>query len=135
MRTLSTLAFAALVSAALFSPAHAQVLYGSIVGQVSDASGAIVPGATVKLTQQETNQIRTAVTNASGDYSFPSVPSGTYDVSVSKEGFQAYNARGVALAAGTTVRVDGNLRVGTVADTVLVTAESALLQTDRAEVR
>ncbi len=59
---------------------------------VTDASKAPVPGAAVRITNRETNQSRSAATNESGGYSFPTVPGGTYDVTVSKEGFQTFTA-------------------------------------------
>ena len=58
----------------------AQVLYGSLVGTVTDASGAAVPGATVTATNKETNLARTAVTGDGGTFSFTNVLAGTYDV-------------------------------------------------------
>ena len=115
--------------------APAQVLNGSIVGQVLDSTNAGVPGATVRLTHRETNQTRAGSSNASGEYSFQSLPGGHYDVMVSKEGFQTFNAQAVALTAGQVARVDAMLRVGAISETVSVTGEAAVLQTDRAEVR
>ena len=67
---------------------RAQVLYGSIAGTVRDSSAAPVPGAAVRVTNTSTNQSRDSLTNGSGDFSFPSLEAGPYDVTVSKEGFQ-----------------------------------------------
>src|SRR3954469_19074578 len=118
------------------SPSHAQVLTGTIVGQVVDASGAVVPDAKVKITHRETNESRESVTNAAGDYSFPSLPGGVYDAVISKSGFTTFTARGIAVTVGQVARVaDANLRVGQVSETVSVSAQAAVLQTDRAEVR
>ncbi len=115
---------------------QAQVLYGSIVGEVTDTTNAPVPGAVVRITHRQTNQSRTTTTSQAGVYSFPTLPGGTFDVVVSKEGFQTFTAQEVAVAVDRVVRVDAVLRVGTVSETVQVTAEAApLLQTDRAEVR
>ena len=116
-------------------PALAQVLYGSIVGQVADTSNAAVPDATVRITHRETNQSRIATTNEAGEYSFPTLPGGAYDIVVNKEGFQTFTAQGVSLAVGQVARVDASLRVGAISETVSVQAEAAALQTDRAEVR
>src|SRR5688572_5558543 len=133
MRTFATLFLS--VALMLATTAHAQVLVGSIVGQVSDTSGAGVPGATVRITHSETNQTRVTTTTASGDFNFPWLTGGSYNVAVSKEGFQTFNAQGISVATGQVVRVDAALRVGAISETVSVTADAAVLQTDRAEVR
>jgi hypothetical protein len=126
----------AVVAAALTpQAAEAQVLYGSIVGRVIDASNAVVPGATVRVTNKATSQARTGMTDESGNFSFPTLPGGIYEVVFSKEGFQAYTVGDVAVAVDQVVRVDATLRLGAVTETIQVTAESAALQTDRAEVR
>ncbi|HEV8146914.1 MAG TPA: TonB-dependent receptor [Bryobacteraceae bacterium] len=138
MRTVTQFVSAAVIAIASLTfalPTHAQVLYGSIVGQVADSSNAIVPGATVRLTNNETGQTRLATTNASGEYTFQTLPGGTYDITVTKDGFQTFSAKGVSLAAGQVARMDATLRLGAVTETISVNAEAAALQTDRAEVR
>ena len=115
-------------------PAGAQVLYGSIVGSVTDASGASVPDATVRVTQTQTNESREVKTNESGGYTLSSVPAGTYNVSISKTGFRDFSTQSIEVRLNTVVRVDAELRVGAQADTIRVTAEAAALQTDRADV-
>jgi Carboxypeptidase regulatory-like domain/TonB-dependent Receptor Plug Domain len=113
-------------------PAGAQSFYGTIVGVVTDASGAVVPGATVKATQTETNETRTGATNDAGVYTLSTVPAGTYVVSFSKSGFDLFEARGIDLTINTTVRVDAKLTVGGQPLTINVRSNSAELQTDRA---
>src|SRR5436305_7092903 len=108
--------------------ANAQVLYGSIVGDVTDVSKAAVPGAAVRITNQETNQSRVGVTNDAGVYSFPTIPGGSYDVTISKQGFQTFTERGVEVAADKVVRVDASLPVGAMTETVQVTGSAATLQ-------
>jgi hypothetical protein len=93
-----------------------------------------VPGATVRITHRKTNRSRVA-TNTAGDYSFPTLPGGTYDVLISKPGFQTFTAQGVAVTAGQVARVDAALHIGNISETVSVNAEAAMLQTDRAETR
>ncbi len=112
-----------------------QVLYGSIIGDVTDPTDAAVPDATVTVTHRETGVSRTVLTNAAGGYSIPNLPSGAYDVRISKEGFQTYAQTGVVVSINAVTRVDARLRVGAVAEAIEVTAEAAALQTDRAEVR
>ena len=65
----------------------AQVLYGSIVGSVTDSSGAAIQGAEVQVTQKETNETREATTNEAGGYTLSTVVAGTHTVSISKIGF------------------------------------------------
>src|SRR5712691_1733044 len=90
-------------------PATAQSLYGTIVGVVTDPSEAVVPAANVEARQTETNEKRTATTNDSGFYALSTLPSGTYVVSISKSGFDVFEARGINLTINTTVRVDAKL--------------------------
>ena len=132
-----TAAFAVLIFCILFSPPQAQpqALTGSMVGRVTDPSGAVIVGATVRITHRETNQSRTTVTTGSGTFDFQSLPSGTYEVVVTEEGFQTFSMSNVALAVDQVVRVDAQLSLGNVGEIVEVTAEGAVLQTDRADVR
>jgi hypothetical protein len=115
--------------------AGAQVLYGTVVGSVTDAAGGAVPSASIKIQNTGTGQVREAVTDESGTFSFSSVTGGTYDVTVSKEGFQSFRTTGLNVGADATVRVDAQMRVGDVQQTVDVTASTVTLQTDSAEVR
>jgi outer membrane receptor protein involved in Fe transport len=114
---------------------NAQVLYGSMVGNVKDKSDAVVAGATVKITHKQTNQTRETVTNADGSYNFPTVQTGTYEVTVSKEGFKTYTRSNIEVTLNNITRTDISLDVGQVSETVSVTADAAILQADRAEVR
>src|SRR6185437_4731147 len=70
-------------------PVRAHVLFGSVVGAVTDTSGAVVPGAAVQIVNVQTNDHRTAQTDNSGAYTISTVPQGTYQVNVSKQGFQS----------------------------------------------
>ena len=124
----------ALVAAAV-SPARAQVLYGSIVGNVTDASGAAVPGATVTITDQQRSLTRDEVTDDTGHYTFSTVPTGTYRVRVVLTGFQPFERENVRVTLNSVVRVNATLGVGAVTETVMVVADTPMLQTDRAEVR
>jgi hypothetical protein len=114
---------------------HAQVLYGSIVGNVTDKSNAVVAGATVKITHKATNQTRETAANSEGSFNFPTVQTGTYEITVSKVGFKTYTRSNIEVTLNSVTRIDISLEVGEVSETVSVTAEAALLQTDRAEVR
>src|SRR5262245_27201064 len=129
----------ALLAAALLSasstPRHGQVQYGSIVGNVTDTSGGAVPGATVTITQLETNQTREAVTNEVGSYTFANVAAGTYQVVVALTGFQTFTASGVVVQANRAIRVDTKLSIGALEETLTVIAQSPLLQTETAAVQ
>jgi hypothetical protein len=116
-------------------PLKAQALYGSLVGNVTDASSASVPGANVKITQIETNESRESATNGAGVFSFPSIPAGTYTVEVRKTGFQTALQRQIVVRSNSVVRADAALQVGTVSQNIEVTSAAAALQTDGADVR
>jgi hypothetical protein len=111
---------------------HAQALYGSLVGNVVDQTGAIVPGATVTITQKETNQTRAQTTPENGAYSFPNLQPGTYDVVVTLPGFRTFTTKDVTVAIGAIVRVDAKLALGALEESVMVTGEAAILQADSA---
>ncbi|HXW05626.1 MAG TPA: TonB-dependent receptor [Vicinamibacterales bacterium] len=113
----------------------AQVLYGSIVGNVTDETRGAVPGATVTITHNETGVAREAVTDVAGAYHFTAVPSGTYTVTIKVDGFRTFERRDVAVTLNSVTRVDAPLQVGQLTETVTVSAESPILQTERAEVR
>ncbi|PYR08075.1 MAG: hypothetical protein DMF99_20400 [Acidobacteria bacterium] len=118
---------------ALPAAAAAQVTTADIVGRVTDSSGAVLPGATVTIENLATHDVRTAPTNETGDYLFNLLPIGTYTVNVELQGFASQTTR-VVLSAGDRVRFDPKLQLGQVQESVLVTAESPLLQTDTATV-
>jgi Carboxypeptidase regulatory-like domain/TonB dependent receptor/TonB-dependent Receptor Plug Domain len=111
------------------------VLYGSIVGNVTDKNNAAVASATVRITNKATNQVREAVANEDGSFNFPTVQTGTWEVTVSKQGFKTVTRDNVTVTLNSITRSDFSLDIGAVSETVSVTADAALLQTDRAEVR
>ncbi|MFN7919804.1 MAG: TonB-dependent receptor [Bryobacteraceae bacterium] len=113
----------------------AQVIYGSLVGNVTDASQAAVPGATIKAVNTGTRQELTTTASAAGVFVISTVPAGTYDVTVSHTGFQGFTQQGVTVNAGATVRVDATLAVGAVSESIKVAATAETLQTDSADVR
>lgn len=125
----------AVLLAVCIQPAAAQILYGSLTGNVTDPSGAAVVGATVTITQTETNQTRTTTTNEAGIYSFPTIPGGTYELKVSAQGFRTLVRKDIAISTNTASRIDAQLELGAVTESIQVTGEAGLLQTDRAEVR
>ena len=115
-------------------PASAQVLYGSIVGTLTDQTGAVVPKATVTVTNTSTGLSRQATTDAAGYYSIPNLLEGTYDLAITASGFKTYTQRGVNVPINAATRVDATIQVGALAEEVSVEATSALLQTTRSDV-
>lgn len=112
-----------------------QVLYGDLVGFVSDPSNAPVANARVTTTNLETNQVRSTVSNEQGTYRFATLPGGRYEVRIEHTGFRAAVRRDLAVSINTVSRADFRLELAGVADSVQVTADTPLLQTDRAETR
>src|SRR4051812_23276942 len=112
---------------------HAQAVKGGLLGNVVDDAGLAVPGATVTITEVNTNISYTAVTNESGYYVFANLKDGTYRVAGELTGFKKVVREGVRVDVNQTVRVDLKLEVGAIEESVTVVGESPLLQTDRAD--
>ncbi|MGH9839098.1 MAG: TonB-dependent receptor domain-containing protein, partial [Blastocatellia bacterium] len=116
-------------------PVAGQVLYGSLVGNVTDSTGAATPGVKVSIKEAGTNLAREAVANEAGYYSFSTLPAGRYEMQVAREGFKNFTQSGIEISINTTARVDVALQVGPVSETVQISAAPPALQTDRSEVR
>ncbi len=114
---------------------QAQLLYGSLVGNVTDGTGAVIPGASVTITNEGTGETRTGESNASGTYSFSTVGTGSYRIEVQADGFRSHTETEVPVGVNDVTRVDVDLQIGEVTEVVEVSATAARLQTDRAEVR
>ena len=108
---------------------HAQQ-NSTITGTVLDKGGAAVPGAEVTLTQQGTGFVTKSVSNDSGNYTFPGLNVGSYDLKVTAKGFSAYVQKGIVVNVSQTTRVDASMAVGTVDQTVTVQADTLTVQTD-----
>jgi len=102
----------------------AQSTLGTLLGTVTDPSGAVVPNAMVKITNIDENTSRTLTTDASGNYAAVDIKAGRYSVEVSNPGFQTTRVRGIELGARQTLGVDVTLRVGQVTQQVEVKGES-----------
>ncbi len=116
----------------LQASANAQAVNGTVVGTVTDSTGAVMPDAHVTITEVNTNVSRSATTDANGYYSFPNLPPGNYKVRVEKQGFAAAQRSEVPLLVNSTVRVDLSLQPGQVTETIDVASTMPLLQTDTA---
>ena len=108
---------------------------GLISGTVTDASGAAINGAKVVVTNAAGNLTRTTESNAEGAYVVPALPSGTYDITVTANGFRKFQAKGVVLDVAEKQRVDVSMTVGAVTQEVVVTGESvAQVDTQSSEI-
>ena len=126
-------AFVALLGLVLMGPValYAQTSNsGTIVGLVTDPSGAVVAGASVSVTDVTTNQSRTTVTNADGRYTVVNIPPGTYDVTITKTGFRATKFSKQNVIVSTQLTLNAVLQLGAASEVIEVTATAgAELQT------
>jgi Carboxypeptidase regulatory-like domain len=133
MRIVAIAAVLTVASLAAPPSASAQAVTGTLLGHVTDSSGAGVPGATITATEVQTNTSRTTVTNEAGTYTFSSLKDGTYNVTAELQGFRKVIRQNVRVDVNTTMRVDLTLELGQVTEAVTVSAETPILQTDRTD--
>lgn len=136
-RNLSIMAIVALMilgSAICATPAFSQAVYGSVFGTVTDTTGAVIPNATITVTDISKNVSVTAQANASGEYQVEHLIPDTYRVQAAATGFNAATVQSVVVYADTSPKVNLQLTVGAAASTVQVTTAAPLLETDRADV-
>jgi hypothetical protein len=114
---------------ALSASLSAQVPTGSIAGVVRDPSGTAVPGASLKVVNLATNLVRTETSSEQGDYSFPALTAGAYEVTIERERFQR-TVRQASVQAGTTTTVDFDLPVGDVRESITVDGASPQIRYD-----
>src|SRR5688500_2802254 len=110
---------------------HAQGDRGTLTGQVTDQSAAIIPGASVKAIHVATNFERQVTTSNEGSYTITQLPVGSYVVIVTVQGFQTTTLENIEVTAGSTVRVDARLAVGALRGAVTVGAGSPRWHWDR----
>ncbi len=118
----------------LATRAHAQVLYGSLTGNVSDTSGAAVPNAKIETLDPATGISRQTTVDENGVYSFNDLQPGTYKVTISAPALGTVIEQGVVIAANAVRRVDVKLQPAQLNQSIVVDASVAVLQTDRADV-
>jgi hypothetical protein len=109
---------------------RAQSVTGTITGTVTDSTGAVIPGATVKITETATGVSRSGVSNGAGIFSFPQLQPGTYNVAVTAKGFKTAERAGIALQINQTATVSIPLASGSVSETVQVSGLQPLLNTE-----
>jgi hypothetical protein len=127
-------AFAALATSCLLiaASAHAQNMFGSIVGTVSDASGAVIPKAAVTVTDMATSQMRTATTDDQGAYEILSLPRGEYKVDIDAHGFKRFSRSPIDVVVDQVARVNVTMQIGEQSQQVTVNAAPPIMQTDSA---
>jgi outer membrane receptor protein involved in Fe transport len=116
-------------------PVSAQITTGTVTGTVKDAQGGVVPGATVTLINEARGtRLAPVSSNETGTYVFPNVTSGTYTVEVTMDGFKTVQRQGIPVSGGDRVAIPAlTLEVGGAAETVNVTAEAPLIQSQSGE--
>src|ERR1700733_10371571 len=114
--------------------ALAQSDRGTITGTVSDPAGAVVANAAVEARNIDTGAVYTAATSGTGNYTLAELPTGSYELSVTVGGFKKFLRRNIVLPAAQTVRIDAALEVGSASESVTITAEAPLLQTENGEI-
>ena len=108
----------------------AQLYPGRVTGRVQDAQGAVVSGANVKLTNPATGLVRTATTDANGEFNFPELALGTYTLTITKEGFETTIVTDIHTSQGQVNTINPALKVGTVSTQIEVSSAPPLVQTE-----
>ena len=128
MKQVRALALFAIASAI----ALAQSDRGTITGTVADSSGSLIPNASVIAVNPANGvELRTQTTDT-GNYTIPSVPAGTYNVTVEVAGFKKFEQQGIRVQVAQTARVDVQMQIGAASEAITITSDAALLQTENA---
>ena len=125
---------AVIVALVAFTPTTWAQENATVNGTVTDASGAVIPNATVNLTNPATGQTRSVVSNSVGAFRFANVGIGTYTLDVTASGFAKYTKTGIVVNVSQTVEANATLNVGSQAQTVTVAAQALQVQTETSEV-
>jgi hypothetical protein len=118
------------ITALVSIPAKGQSGYGSLTGSVTDPAGVVIAGVSIRLTDADTNDSRSTVTNGSGDYIFGSLIPGRYELDLQKDGYQRVVQKAVIVRVQTTIRVNVALQIGEVIDSVEVSTKPEILQSE-----
>src|SRR5437764_8352959 len=128
------IAVSALSAIVIIPVLYAQGVVGTLNGTVTDPAGAVVPGATVIATHNDTGVEAKTTSTSSGTYTLPYLPAGTYTIRANAPGFQTSTAENVILRVAQTMTIDVKLQVGTMTQEVVVSAKPELLESDSAEI-
>src|SRR5690349_23455662 len=120
--------FVLIIFAGVATPAGAQTFRGGISGRITDATGAVLPGVSVTVTNDATAVSRTTVTSTTGDFSVPDLQLGTYTIEASLQGFQTVRTK-IEVSVSQNASVELKMGLSQVAETVNVTASTLLLDT------
>ncbi|HYN01880.1 MAG TPA: carboxypeptidase regulatory-like domain-containing protein [Vicinamibacteria bacterium] len=129
LQVLRAAALLAIGGCLLATPVLAQTPTGTILGHVQDASGAMVPGASVTATNLGTQYSRSATTDAEGQYALRLLPVGNYKLEVVLSGFKTFSQTGILIEVGRNARIDAKIEAGGVEEVVSVTADASLVET------
>jgi hypothetical protein len=124
----------ALVLGILAGPSYAQTPSGEISGVVTDASGSVLPGVSITLTNVATNATRVVQTNESGVYVMVALQPGMYSLKSELQGFRAVERANIQVQVGSAIRIPVTLEIGQMTDTVEVVADTPLIQTETASI-
>jgi outer membrane receptor protein involved in Fe transport len=130
-RPISALILTLLLSLLSASPALAQAT-GTLTGLLTDASGSTLPGVAIEILSEATAQTRSAITGEDGFYTVPLVTPGRYEIAATLSGFKTAKRQGVVVSVNNTTRVDLQLEVGQVSESVTVTVQAPLVETAHA---
>jgi hypothetical protein len=117
----------ALVTTLCAAPALAQITQGRLTGTASDAQGAVLPGVTVTVTSPALIGTRTAVTEPDGRFLFPALPTGVYKLTFDLSGFRQFVRENIQVSLGQTITVDAQMQIGGLAENVVVTGASPIV--------
>src|SRR5262249_24238834 len=129
-----TIALLTLLALAMPRGAGAQVLYGSLTGNVTDSTGAVVTGAKVDAQNIATGVSTIVNGDDRGPYLFSNLQAGVYKVTITAQGIKSLTQENVRIEANTTRRLDAQMQVGDVTATIQISADTPTLQTERADV-
>ena len=133
VRPLALVALLALaLGLALLPAAEAQTSGANLIGRVTDKNGGPLPGATITVTQKETGFTRSTVSETDGGYRLPSIPVGVYTITIELNGFATVTVEDVRLNVATQREINIEMSPATVEETITVTAEAPLVQTEPA---
>jgi len=133
-RRCSTILMLIVALMATISTANAQTITGSISGAIMDATGGMIPGASITLTSEKTGQPRSSITDSEGRFNFAALQPGSYALKVERQGFQTLEQRGIILSANENLALgDLKLQPGQVSETVSVVSEGAIVERESSD--
>ena len=111
----------------------AQSVTGTILGTITDSTGGVIPGATVTLKHEGTGLTRSVVTDSSGEFTAPALPTGKYTLTAELSGFKTVSLSNIDVGVDQRVRVNAHLEIGAVSENVTITGSSPLVQISSSE--